>query len=93
MVWTWTVALVAIPHCGHAAETPTGVTLTSPVPRSPTTSRNEPSGVRPGGRGPEYETPSVGVSGTVAFVSLATNLVTGQRDTNGTVDVFLFQRS
>ncbi|HEX2192922.1 MAG TPA: hypothetical protein VHH09_06980 [Acidimicrobiales bacterium] len=69
------------------------VTLASHVPRSPTTTANEPSGVRPGGRGPEDETPSVGVTGTVAFVSLATDLVTGQRDTNGTVDVFLFQRS
>ena len=69
------------------------VSLVSHVPRRATTSANESSALRPGGRGPENETPSVGATGTVAFVSLATNLVTGQRDTNGTVDVFLSQRS
>jgi hypothetical protein len=67
------------------------VSLVSHIPKSATATANDSSGLRPGGRGPENETPTVTSNGTVVFISLATNLLTGQHDTNGTVDVFVFQ--
>lgn len=65
------------------------VSLVSHIPGHPTKTADLSSGLRPGGRGPENETPSVSADGTVVFVSLATNLVPGQVDTNGTIDVFV----
>lgn len=69
------------------------ITLVSHTPVSATTSGSLSSGIRNGGRGPEIDVPRIsGDGGAVAFVSLATNLVPHQSDTNGDVDVFVFDR-